>query len=89
MLPIWARRRTPEEQREMEHRELAEEVQEWRSVDPRELGRRVWVMVAEATRSARRSPYWERASAPEPMAPEDEARWRRLIAENQARHGND
>jgi hypothetical protein len=83
--PSWARHRSPEEQRAFEREEIAAEVREWRSVDPRERGRRMAAMLATATESARRSPYWERASAPEPMAPADEARWRRIVAEYRAR----
>jgi hypothetical protein len=83
--PTWAQRRTPEEQAEMERAEILAEVMEWRGVDPRELGRRMAALVAAATAAARRSPYWERASAPEPMAPGDEARWRRLVEEHRGR----
>ena len=87
MTPLWARRRTPEEQREMELDDLASRVCEWRAVDPRELGRRMASMNAIANESARRSPFWEHASAPQPMPPEAEARWRRLVEEHRARRG--
>lgn len=69
----------------MELDALASRVREWRAVDPRELGRRMASMNATANESARRSPEWQRASAPEPRSPEAEARGRRLIAEHNAR----
>ena len=86
MTPSWARPRTPEQQREMERAEIMADIQEWRAVDPRELGRRMATMIAAATRSAQQSPFWAQASLPEPMAPEAAARWRRLVAEHRARH---
>lgn len=83
--PAWARPRSADEQEAAERAELAERAAEWRAVDPQELGRRMAVLIATATASAQRSPYWERASRPEPMSPESEARWRRLVAEHKAR----
>ncbi len=43
------------------------------------------LLIATATASAQRSPYWERASRPEPMSAESEARWWRIVAEHKAR----
>lgn len=83
--PAWARTRSADEQAASEFADLAERAAEWRTVDPRELGRRMAVLIATASASAQRSPYWERASRPEPMSPEAEARWRRLVAEHKAR----
>ncbi len=80
MIPVWARRRSPEEQRAFELETLAREVEEWRKVDARELGRRMTDLARVATASARRSPYWAQATAPEPMPPEAAQRWAKLIA---------
>lgn len=84
-IPAWARARSASERAAAEWADLAERAAEWRAVDPQELGRRMASLIATATASARRSPYWERASRPEPMPPEAEARWRRLVAEHKAR----
>lgn len=85
MTPRWARRRTLEEQRAFEHEQIAAEVCEWAALGPREIGRRLVAMAPLATAAARRSPYWEAASAPEPLAPGDAARWLRLVREHGGR----